>query len=345
MIGREREMAEANGFLAEAEQRSCGLLLAGEPGIGKTTIWSAVVDEAVSRGFGVLVARPSEAEAELAFAVLTDLFASVEDATLAELPGAQRAVLDQALRRGETERSADPVAVALGALGALRHVSASFPPIVAIDDLQWVDAPSLRALTYAFRRLEGAPVGLVGTVRVGFELELTRLAERDGNSLDRIEVGGLVKRHLAQLVFERTGRALTPPQLQRLAQLSGGSPYYALELAASGGSEAGVPETLSVALRARLANLSESARAVGPRGPEAQGREEHDPDEVLEGCEREGHVQDRPEDERAPDHGDAQRDGGREVATRGRRVADQKTCRGGRTPPALRGASRRPERQ
>ena len=263
MIGREREMAEANGFLAEAEQRSCGLLLAGEPGIGKTTIWSAVVDEAVSRGFGVLVARPSEAEAELAFAVLTDLFASVEDVTLAELPGAQRAALDQALRRGETERSADPVAVALGALGVLRHVSASSPLIVAVDDLQWVDAPSLRALTYAFRRLEGAPVGLVGTVRVGFELELTRLAERDGNSLDRIEVGGLVKRHLAQLVFERTGRALTPPQLQRLAQLSGGSPYYALELAASGGSEAGVPETLSVALRARLANLTESARAVG----------------------------------------------------------------------------------
>ena len=40
VIGREREIAEANGFLAEAAECSCGLLLAGEPGIGKTTIWS-----------------------------------------------------------------------------------------------------------------------------------------------------------------------------------------------------------------------------------------------------------------------------------------------------------------
>jgi DNA-binding CsgD family transcriptional regulator len=266
VIGREREMAEANGFLAEAAHRSCGLLFAGEPGVGKTTIWSAVIDEAAGRGVSVLVARPSEAEAELAFAVLTDLFASVEDATLAELPGVQRAALVQALRRGDTGSSADPVAVGLAALGVLRLLSGFSPLVIAVDDLQWVDAPSLRALTYAFRRLEGAPVGLVATVRLGFDLELTRLAERDGNAVDRIEIGGLSKRHLAQLVFERTGRTLTPPQLQRLAQLSGGSPYYALELAAAGGPDAGVPESLAVALRARLANLSGAARSVGLTG-------------------------------------------------------------------------------
>ena len=237
VIGREREIAEANGFLADVAQRSRGLLLAGEPGMGKTTIWSAVVDEAVERGFGVLVARPSEAEAELAFSVLTDLFAAVENPTLAELPGVQRAALEQALRRGETGSPVDPVAVALAVLGALRLLSASSPLIVAVDDLQWVDAPSLRALTYAFRRLEDAPVGLVASVRVGFDLELTRLAERDGSSLDRIEIGGLGKRQLARIVFERTGRTLSPPQVQSLARLSGGSPYYALEIAATGDLE------------------------------------------------------------------------------------------------------------
>ena len=142
-------------------------------------------------------------------------------------------------------------------------MAAPSPLVVAVDDLQWVDAPSLRALTFAFRRLDGAPVGLVATVRVGFDLELTRLAERDGNSLERIEIGGLPRRHLAQLLFERTGRALTPPQLQRIAQLSAGSPYYALELAAGGGSETRVPETLAVALRARLARVSDSARSAG----------------------------------------------------------------------------------
>jgi DNA-binding CsgD family transcriptional regulator len=263
VIGREREIAEANGFLAEAARRSSGLLLAGEAGIGKTTIWSAVVDEALRRDFGLLVARPSEAEADLAFAVLTDLLASVEDPTLAELPGVQRDALEQALRRAETSSTVDPVAVALATLGVVRLLAASSPLVVAVDDLQWVDAPSLRALTFAFRRLGAAPVGLIATVRVGFDLELMRLAERDGSSIERIEIGGLPKRHLARLVFERTGRTLTPPQLGRIAQLSAGSPYYALELAAAGGSEARVPESLAVALRARLARVSDAARAAG----------------------------------------------------------------------------------
>ena len=75
LIGREREIAEASGFLAQAAERTCALQLVGEPGIGKTTVWAAVVDEAVARGYTVLTARPSEAEAELPFAVLTDVFA------------------------------------------------------------------------------------------------------------------------------------------------------------------------------------------------------------------------------------------------------------------------------
>ncbi len=262
VIGREREIAEGNGFLADVAQRSRGLLLAGEPGMGKTTIWSTLVDEAVDRGFGVLVARPSEAEAELAFSVLTDLFAAVETATLTELPGVQRAALEQALRRGETGAPTDPVAVALAVLGVLRLLSTSAPVLVAVDDLQWVDAPSLRALTYAFRRLEDVRVGLVATVRVGFDLELTRLAERDGSSLDRIEIGGLGKRQLVRIVFERTGRTLSPPQVQALARLSGGSPYYALEIAATGDLEH-VPASLAAALRSRLANLSDAARTIG----------------------------------------------------------------------------------
>jgi DNA-binding CsgD family transcriptional regulator len=262
VIGREREVAEANGFLAEVALRSSGLLLAGEPGFGKTTVWSTIVDEAAERGYRVLVARPSEAEVELAFSVLTDLFSSVEAATLAGLPGVQQAALDQALRRAERGTAVDPVAVALGLLGTLRLLSATAPVVLAVDDLQWVDAPSLRAVTYAFRRLDEARVGLLATVRIGYDLELTRLAEQPGSAVDRVEIGGLAKRHLARVVFERTGRALSPPQLHRLAHLSGGSPFYALEIAATGDLEH-VPASLAAALRARLERLSESARLTG----------------------------------------------------------------------------------
>ena len=263
VVGREREIAEASGFLDEAAERSCGLLLVGEPGIGKTTIWQAVIDEAAGRGRDILQARPSEAESELAFAALTDLLARVDDTELGELPDAQRAALEHALRRTAGEATVDPATVALGVLGVLRGLAASSALVVAVDDLQWMDAPSLRALTFAFRRLDGARVGLVATVRAGFELELTRLAERDGNAVERIDLDGLGKAHLAHLVFERTGRSLTPPQLDRLARLSAGNPYYALELAAGGDPELAVPESLAAVLRTRLQSLSGTARATG----------------------------------------------------------------------------------
>jgi DNA polymerase III delta prime subunit len=85
MIGREREIAEAGGFLGDAAVKGGGLVFAGVPGIGKTTVWAAAVDHAVERGFRLLVARPSEAEAELAFSVLSDLLAPVDEDTLALL--------------------------------------------------------------------------------------------------------------------------------------------------------------------------------------------------------------------------------------------------------------------
>ena len=263
VVGREREIAEASGFLDEAAERSRGLLLVGEPGIGKTTLWHAVVEDATGRGCDVLQARPSEAEAELAFAGLTDLLTRVDGAELASLPDAQRTAVEHALRRTEGGSSVDPATVALGVLGVLRGLAAGASVLVAVDDLQWMDAPSLRALTFAFRRLEDAPIGLVATVRAGYDLELVRLAERDGNAVERIDLDGLEKAHLAHLVFERTGRALTPPQLDRLARLSAGNPYYALELAANGDPELTVPESLAAVLRTRLSGLTAVARATG----------------------------------------------------------------------------------
>ena len=284
VVGREREIAEASGFLDEAAERSCALLLVGEPGIGKTTIWHAVIEEAAGRGCDVLRARPSETESELAFAALTDLLGPVDDTGLGELPDPQRAALEHALRRTAGGSMVDPATVALGVLGVLRGLAEASPVLVAVDDLQWMDAPSLRALTFAFRRLDGARVGLVATVRIGFDLELTRLAERDGNAVERIDVDGLEKAHLAQLVFERTGRALTPPQLDRLARLSVGNPYYALELAAGGDPELAVPESLAAVLRTRLQSLSETARATGlsaaTRGRFEAGIDPHGLDEL-----------------------------------------------------------------
>src|SRR5262249_53780572 len=79
----------------------------------------------------------------------------------------------------------------------------------------------------------------------------------------RIEITGFGKRHLAQLVFERTGRTLSPAQLTKLARLSGGNPLYAIELASTGDPDFRVPDTLAVSLRGRLGALSDAARSAG----------------------------------------------------------------------------------
>jgi DNA-binding CsgD family transcriptional regulator len=259
VIGRDREIEAANRLLsATAETRK--LLLVGEAGIGKTTIWGAIVDEAAERGFSTLTASPSEAEAELPFAVLTDLFARVDPSTLDRLPEPQCTALEQALRRRRSSRNIDPTAVALGTLGVLRLLADEGPSLVAIDDLQWVDAPSMRALSFALRRVGDARITLVASVRAGFDSVLASTAAADAAASTRIELTGLESRHLAQLVLERTGRALSPAQLRELARLSGGNPFYALELAATGEAQLAAPESLAAALRIRLSALRDDTR-------------------------------------------------------------------------------------
>ncbi len=190
VVGREREISAACSALDGAEQQPAGVLLVGEPGIGKTTVWSAVVEHAAGHGFDVLLARPAEAEAELPYGLLIDLFAHVDDHVLSGLDGARRAALDGALRRGERGSTVDPSAVALAVRGVLRSLAARRPVLVAIDDLQWADTSSMRALTFAFRRLDDVPVGLVATVRSGFTVELAELPGNARHRLERLELLG-----------------------------------------------------------------------------------------------------------------------------------------------------------
>ena len=64
-------------FLASSETRPSVLVIEGEAGIGKTTLWSAVAAQAQERGFRVLSARAGRAESGLAYAALADLLDTV----------------------------------------------------------------------------------------------------------------------------------------------------------------------------------------------------------------------------------------------------------------------------
>ena len=189
LIGRERELGEIESFLSRAGPAT--LVLEGEPGIGKTAIWSAGVDAAVRQGLRVLRARPSESEAAFAFVALGDLLGDALTETLAALPAPQRRALETALLLGDPDLAPlDERAVAAAVLGALRVLAGAGPLLVAIDDLQWLDTSSAAALEFAVRRLRDEPLRLLLTRRlsaghVSPELELAVGNER----VERLDVG------------------------------------------------------------------------------------------------------------------------------------------------------------
>ena len=123
VVGREAELAKLHAFLARGS-RSTGLLLVGGPGIGKTTLWENGVDAARQRGLRVLVARPSDAEARLAFSSLIDLFDGVASEELAGLPPPQLHALEIALLRAASAGDAPEThAVGVGCLNAFRALA------------------------------------------------------------------------------------------------------------------------------------------------------------------------------------------------------------------------------
>jgi hypothetical protein len=83
--------------LADTESLPWQVVIEGEPGIGKTTVWREAVEEARRHGYRVLATRPGSSEAHLAFAGLTDLLEDALDEMLPALPRPQARALRIAL--------------------------------------------------------------------------------------------------------------------------------------------------------------------------------------------------------------------------------------------------------
>jgi DNA-binding CsgD family transcriptional regulator len=263
LVGRERELAAIAEFL-EADAAACAVVIEGEPGIGKTTVWEAAVTAAAERGFQPLRARPGGSEAKLAFSGLADLLGEALPAVLSELPPPQRRALEIALllEDGGGKR-ADRRAVAAGLLSVLRALATASPLLVAIDDAQWLDRSSAAALEYAARRLQAKPVALLIVRRLNAEpgLERTLAPER----VLRVPVGSLDFVPLNTLLHARLGTVLSRPLLRRIHELSGGNPFFALELAREPERVEpgrGLPPTLDLLVHGRVSALPEEARTA-----------------------------------------------------------------------------------
>src|SRR5215216_4133569 len=85
IVGRDEELRSLSAFLDRTTEGPAALVLEGEAGIGKSTLWLAGIEAARERGLRVLSSRPAEAERGLAHVVLSDLFEGVLDEVLPAL--------------------------------------------------------------------------------------------------------------------------------------------------------------------------------------------------------------------------------------------------------------------
>jgi DNA-binding CsgD family transcriptional regulator len=233
VVGRASERAVLAAFLDDIRSGPCALVFEGEQGIGKSVLWTEGVEEARARGYRVLSCRPTGSDSELSFVALGDLFDFDEASFLDALPEPQRDALATALlHRRWAGRPPDPRAAAVGTLGILGALAEQGEAVVAIDDVQWIDPATTRVLTFAARRISGTRLGFL-LARPTTE-ESPPLGLVDALPADRLHiahVGPLDPHEIAVIVRERSGLSLSRPEAGRLAELAGGNPFYAVEIA------------------------------------------------------------------------------------------------------------------
>jgi DNA-binding CsgD family transcriptional regulator len=253
LVGREGDLRRVTTLLDEARRgRSESLLVVGDPGLGK----SALLAEArsLATDMQVLVATGVEAERELPFASLHELFRPVLD-LLPRLPGPQAHALAAALALEQGEP--DALAVGAGALSLLVEASEQSPLLVVLDDAHWLDRASAEALAFAARRLVGEHLAFLVALRPGLSTPF--------EAFERLELEPLAPDE-ARRLLERRPEHLSAADERRLLDAAAGNPLVLLELPlelARDLPETATPhERLARAFSQRIEELPE----VGRRG-------------------------------------------------------------------------------
>ncbi|MCW2497975.1 AAA family ATPase [Jatrophihabitans sp.] len=262
LIGRDALVA-----LAEAALRDRGaVLLEGPAGIGKTSLSKVLVEDARRDGMLVLGCAPTEAERALPLAALADVLHPLA-AHVATLPPPQREAIEAALLVSGGPVDERALAVATVALLAAVTREAPAGVLLVVDDAQWLDPPSERALRFALRR---SPEGLAVLVsrRSGEHAAEAPLGLEEHAALTRVAVTPLGVGPLHHVLKRNFGVALGRPLVSRIARESGGNPLFAIELTRAvlrlperprAGEDLPVPRSMHDLVAASLAGLPASS--------------------------------------------------------------------------------------
>jgi DNA-binding CsgD family transcriptional regulator len=271
LVGRDAELEPIRQLLGDRRSGAFGVCFDGEAGIGKSAVWHVGCLLAQESGFRVLTCRPAEAEARYSFSGLRDLLDSILDDVADGLPTPQRDALEIALlRQPPAAVHVDHRTVSAAVVTALRTCASRRAVCIAVDDLQWLDAPTVRVLAHALRRLDMRRVRFLATRRT--PLQPHRGVEAadwlDDEWLEIVVLGPLAPAAVRELLRNRLRRSLMPLMLARAVELSAGNPLYALEVGRAmtdnaGDIEPGAPlpvsERIERLVSRRLAGMPASA--------------------------------------------------------------------------------------
>jgi DNA-binding CsgD family transcriptional regulator len=261
LLGREREREALDRLLDGGRAGRGGVLVVhGEPGIGKTALLECAVE--TGREFRVASICGVESEMELAFAALQQLCCPYLE-LMEHLPEAQRDALAVAFGLG-VGPTPNPFLVGLAVLGLLAEVAEEQPLLCVVDDAQWLDSASARALAFVSRRLLEEKITLLFATReLGEELggvpdlEVRGLCDGDASALLSSVVPFLLDEQVrGRIVSETRGNPLALLELPRgltPAQLAGG-----LGLVAAGALAGRIEESFA----RRLEGLRDDTRLL-----------------------------------------------------------------------------------
>ena len=174
LIERDAERVQIDRALAGAQSgHGRTVLIYGHSGVGRSSLLRAAALDAESRDIVVLQASGSELERSYGFGIVSQLL----EARIAGLsPAQQRALLEHAGPAAQAALGIGPPMPGVSAagfdqIGGVHRLVVSLasidPLLLAVDDLQWCDRPSLDFLCFLGHRAPRLPVTIIAAWRRG----------------------------------------------------------------------------------------------------------------------------------------------------------------------------------